>query len=112
MLGEQSNLDMSDITDLIEIQGNNEDPLPDILQNIGTMKKWANLAGRWIFPIACTKAQEANSQLMNGQFSTIHWEVVVYADENESFKVRKIFFESIKNVLLSIFEQFSVVFHC
>ncbi len=89
---QQGNLDMSDLADILALvlHIDNEDPLPENLPNIGTMKNHAEQVGQRIHWIVCPQVQEANGQNLNGQFSKMNWEIITEADELELFNVSTI----------------------
>lgn len=83
------NLAGADASELraLGLEVENEDPLPENLQNVGTMNCAAEAVGNWITPIICPRVKE-NCRNTNGKFSLMSWEIVAEADELELFKVR------------------------
>ncbi len=70
---QQGNLDMSDIAGLLalDLQIDNENPLPKNLPNVDTMNNPAESVGRWVYPIVCPWVEEANDQNLKQQFSRL-----------------------------------------
>ncbi len=85
----RGNTDVSDIAELgaLGLQVDNKDPLPENLENVGTMNCAAEAVGTWINPIVCPCIVE-NCRNLKGWFQSMSWEIIAEANELEIFKVR------------------------